>query len=125
MGKKKEKVEDPGIGCITIAPEVVSYLVVRTVEDIPGVVKVLKEDASKAAIKVVPHESSPDQFQMEGEEMLVEVHLAAREGVNLRDLGTQVQSSLHRVVEDVLGLKPGPVNVYIDEITLSPEESRG
>jgi uncharacterized alkaline shock family protein YloU len=122
MGKKKETVEDSGMGCITIAPEVVSHLVVRTVEEIPGVVKVLKESASKAVIKVVPQESAPEQFQMEGEEVLLEVHLAARDDVNLRDLGARVQSSLHRVVEDVLGLKPGPVNVYIDEITLSPEE---
>ena len=114
--------KETGVGCVTIAPEVVSHLVVRTVEDIPGVVKVLKESAGDAVIKVIPQDGAPDRFQMEGEELVVEVHLAARDGVNLRDLGTRVQSSLRRVVEDVLGLRPGPVNVYIDEIALSPEE---
>lgn len=121
MGKKKGTAEDLGMGCITIAPEVISHLMVRTAEDVPGVVKVLKESSSKAVIKVVPQKDAPEHFQMQGEEVSVDLHLAARGDVNLRDLGTQVQASLLRAIEEVLGLKAGPINVYIDEVAISPE----
>jgi uncharacterized alkaline shock family protein YloU len=114
--------EKESLGSITIDPEVLSDLILLKVKEVPGVIEVLKQDASRALTRLYPTKGEPNRYKMVGEEVSVEVHLKARGDVNVRSLGEAVQNAIKQEIEDLLGLRAGPINVYIDEIEFPNKE---
>ncbi len=123
MGKEKEVREKDSLGSITIDPEVLSDLITLKAKDVPGVVEVLKGETSRALTRLYPQKGEPNRYRLIGEEVSVEIHLKAERNVNVRSLGEAVQEAIRQEIEELLGLRAGPINVYIDEIE-EPEKEK-
>ncbi len=122
MGNSKAVKEKDSLGSITIDPEVLSDLITLKVKEVPGVVEVLKEESSRALTRLYPQKEEPNRYKMVGEEVSVEIHLKARGDFNIKSLGEAVQEAIRQEIEDLLGLRSGPINVYIDEIEVPEKE---
>jgi uncharacterized alkaline shock family protein YloU len=61
------------------------------------------------------------QIEVEDGIVLVDLHLALEDGVNMRETSRTVQQRVARAISEMTGMEVGRVNVHIEDINFSSE----
>ncbi|MBN1136029.1 MAG: Asp23/Gls24 family envelope stress response protein [Anaerolineae bacterium] len=107
------------LGKVTIAPGVLVTIVQKTADSMPGVVR-LSPKVPGVGRLLGPHTAGKGvQVQVVGNQVTVDVYLVAARGVDLYQMGRQLQHHITRAIHDIVGMNVSEVNVHIEEIEAS------
>jgi len=104
------------LGKVTIAPRVLVTIVQKTADSMPGVVR-LSPKVPGVGRLLGPHTAGKGvQVQVVGNQATVDVYLVAARGVDLFQMGRQLQQHVTRAIHNIVGMSVGEVNVHIEDI---------
>ncbi|MDD3824804.1 MAG: Asp23/Gls24 family envelope stress response protein [Anaerolineae bacterium] len=107
---------EENLGKVSIAPNVLVTIVQKTAgampgvdrlsDNVPGVKRFLGLETAARGVQVGVVESN----------VSVDVYLVARRGIDLLQMGRQLQSEITRAIEDIVGMSVREVNVHIEDV---------
>jgi len=107
---------EENLGKVSIAPNVLVTIVQKTAgampgvdrlsDNVPGVKRFLGLETAARGVQVGVVESN----------VSVDVYLVARRGIDLLQMGRQLQSEITRAIEDIVGMSVQEVNVHIEDV---------
>jgi uncharacterized alkaline shock family protein YloU len=80
--------------------------VAQLCDNVPGVKRLLGIHTVSRGVGV----------SVEGNSVAVNVHLIARRGVDLLEMGRNLQHEITRAMQDIVGMQVREVNIHIDDI---------
>ncbi len=107
---------EENLGKVSIAPNVLVTIVQKTAgatpgvdrlsDNVPGVKRFLGLETAARGVQVGVVESK----------VSVDVYLVARRGIDLLQMGRELQSEITRAIEDIVGMSVQEVNVHIEDV---------
>ena len=107
---------DQNLGKVTIAPNVLVTIVQKTSLSEPGVAKLCDNVPGVKRLLGIHTASQGVALSVADNQVTVNVHLMARRGVDLLQLGRNLQNEITRAMQDIVGMKVCEVNIHIDDI---------
>ncbi len=107
---------EENLGKVSIAPNVLVTIVQKTAGAMPGVDRL--SDNVPGVKRFLGLETAARGVQVgvvEGK-VSVDVYLVARRGIDLLQMGRQLQSEVTRAIEDIVGMSVREVNVHIEDV---------
>ena len=107
---------EENLGKVSIAPNVLVTIVQKTAGATPGVDRL--SDNVPGVKRFLGLETAARGVQVgvvEGK-VSVDVYLVARRGIDLLQMGRQLQSEVTRAIEDIVGMSVREVNVHIEDV---------
>ncbi len=106
-------------GKVTIALGVLTTIVRLTTLEVPGVSRLAPMPVRVRSWRGASATSADGIFiAVTQEGVIIEVHIAAENGINLLKLGEEAQANIVRAIEEMVGMIVASVDVYIDEVVL-------
>lgn len=113
------------LGKVTIAPNVLVTIVQKTSMSEPGVAQLCENVPGVKRLLGLHTVSRGVAVSVEGNLVTVNVHLIARRGVDLLQLGLDLQKSITRAMQDIVGMEVCEVNIHIDDIATELAKDSG
>jgi uncharacterized alkaline shock family protein YloU len=110
--------EQPNIGRITIAPEVLETIARLTTLAVPGVARLVPPPGVRRLLRHPCVDVAVD----EDKAVSVVVYLMTESGVNMLNVGRQVQAEVTRAIQDLVGMRVKSVDVHIEDVVGTPAE---
>ena len=107
---------DQNLGKVTIAPNVLVTIVQKTSMSEPGVVQLCDNVPGVKRLLGIHTASQGVAVSVADDQVTVNVHLIARRGVDLLQMGRNLQGQITRAMQDIAGLEVCEVNIHIDDI---------
>jgi uncharacterized alkaline shock family protein YloU len=107
---------EENLGKVTIAPNVLVTIVQKTSMSEPGVAQLCDNVPGVKRLLGLHTVSRGVAVSVEGKSVKVNVHLIARRGVDLLQMGLNLQKSITRAMQDIVGMEVREVNIHIDDI---------
>jgi uncharacterized alkaline shock family protein YloU len=107
---------DEKLGKVTIAPNVLVTIVQKTSMSEPGVAQLCDNVPGVKRLLGIHTVSRGVGVSVEGNSVAVNVHLIARRGVDLLEMGRNLQHEITRAMQDIVGMQVREVNIHIDDI---------
>ena len=107
---------DEKLGKVTIAPDVLVTIVQKTSMSEPGVAQLCDNVPGVKRLLGIHTVSRGVGVSVEGNSVAVNVYLVARRGVDLLDMGRNLQHEITRAMQDIVGMQVREVNIHIDDI---------
>lgn len=116
---------DQNLGKVTIAPNVLVTIVQKTSMAEPGVAQLCDNVPGVKRLLGIHTVSRGVGLSVADNLVTVNVHLIARRGVDLLQMGRNLQSQISRAMRDIVGMEVCEVNIHIDDIAteLAAEEN--
>ena len=114
---------DQNLGKVTIAPNVLVTIVQKTSMSEPGVVQLCDNVPGVKRLLGIHTASQGVAVSVADNQVTVNVHLIARRGVDLLQMGRNLQGQITRAMQDIVGMEVCEVSIHIDDIAteLSPD----
>ena len=110
------------LGKVTIAPNVLVTIVQKTSMSEPGVAQLCDNVPGVKRLLGLHTVSRGVAVSVEGKLVTVNVHLIARRGVDLLQMGLNLQKAITRAMQDIVGMEVCEVNIHIDDIATELSE---
>lgn len=107
---------DKNLGKVTIAPNVLVTIVQKTSMSEPGVEQLCDNVPGVKRLLGMHTVSRGVGISVADNLVTVNVHLIARRGVDLLQMGRNLQREIARSMRDIVGMEVGEVNIHIDDI---------
>jgi uncharacterized alkaline shock family protein YloU len=107
---------DKNLGKVTIAPNVLVTIVQKTSMSEPGVAQLCDKVPGVKRLLGMHTVSRGVGVSVADNLVTVNVHLIARRGVDLLQMGRNLQREIARSMRDIVGMEVGEVNIHIDDI---------
>ncbi len=107
---------DQNLGRVTIAPDVLITIVQKASLAEPGVAQLCEHVPSVKRFLGMQTESRGVSVSVADNQVTVNVHLMARRGVDLLQMGRKLQAQIARALRDIVGMEAGEINIHIDDI---------
>ena len=107
---------DQNLGKVTIAPNVLVTIVQKTSLSEPGVAKLCDNVPGVKRLLGIHTASQGVAVSVADNLVTVNVHLVARRGVDLLQLGRNLQNQITRAMQDIVGMEVCEVNIHVDDI---------
>ncbi len=109
-------IESQSFGVIRVARPVLSTIVVNTVLQIPGVVRMAQvtDQWSRLLGREVPREGVV--LTIKNNTVSADLYIIVASGSSIVEVGTVVQEEVAAAIEEMLGMQVQDVNVYIQDI---------
>jgi uncharacterized alkaline shock family protein YloU len=107
---------DEKLGKVTIAPDVLVTIVQKTSMSEPGVAQLCDNVPGVKRLLGIHTVSRGVGVSVEGNSVAVNVYLVARRGVDLLEMGRNLQHKITRAMQDIVGMQVREVNIHIDDI---------
>jgi uncharacterized alkaline shock family protein YloU len=107
---------DEKLGKVTIAPDVLVTIVQKTSMSEPGVAQLCDNVPGVKRLLGIHTVSRGVGVSVEGNSVAVNVYLVARRGVDLLEMGRNLQHKIPRAMQDIVGMQVREVNIHIDDI---------
>jgi uncharacterized alkaline shock family protein YloU len=98
-------------GSVTVAPNVLTRLVVLALREVPGIARLGSVPRSRAA-----HRGDGVALRIDASGVAVDCYLVADQDTSLLDLGITVQATVAAVVRELAGMVVREVNVFIQDV---------
>ena len=115
---------DEALGKITIAPNVLTTIVRLTALERRGVRRLSPFSANVRGIFAGGATEEGILVTVTGEGVDVELHVVAEADVNMLQLGEDLQASITRAIEEMVGMQVATVDVHIDDVVMPAREGR-
>jgi uncharacterized alkaline shock family protein YloU len=114
---------DENLGKVTIAPNVLTTIVQKTAASVPGVARLADNVPGVKRLLGLHTVGQGIEVSVADNQVAVNVYLVARRGVDLLQMGRQLQGQVTRAIQDIVGMDVREVNVHIEDIAteLSPD----
>ncbi len=112
--------EQPTSGRITIAPEVLETIARLTTLAVPGVARLVPP-----GMRRLLRRRCVDVTVDEENNVGIVVYLMTESGVNMLNVGRQVQAEVTRAIQDLVGMRVKYVDVHIEDVVSTPGEAEG
>lgn len=93
----------------TVAPDVLQSIARLTALDVPGVYAMLAHGVGRRSDQGV-------RVKIDGNHVEMDLFLVLESGVNLRQVGHEVQAAVTRAIDEMVGMQPGRINIHIEDI---------
>ncbi|MBX3049406.1 MAG: Asp23/Gls24 family envelope stress response protein [Anaerolineales bacterium] len=93
----------------TVAPDVLQSIARLTALDVPGVYAMLAHGVGRRSDQGV-------HVKIDGNHVEMDLFLVLESGVNLRQVGHEVQAAVTRAIDEMVGMQPGRINIHIEDI---------
>ena len=111
------------LGTVTIAPQVLLTIARLTTLSIPGVAFMSESLAGNVGRLLRRQRLSQGiKVRVEDDVVYLDLFVVVEPGVNLLDLGREIQHETSRAVNDMLGMHVGEVNVHIQDVAAPAAE---
>lgn len=107
---------DENLGKVTIAPNVLVTIVQKTSASEPGVAQLCDNVPGVKRLLGMQTVSRGVGVSVADNLVTVNVHLIARRGIDLLQMGRSLQSQITRAMRDIVGMEVCEVNIHIDDI---------
>jgi uncharacterized alkaline shock family protein YloU len=107
---------DQNLGKVTIAPNVLVTIVQKTSMSEPGVVQLCDNVPGVKRLLGMHTASQGVAVSVADNRVAVNVYLIARRGVDLLQMGRNLQGEITRAMQDIVGMEVREVNIHIDDI---------
>jgi uncharacterized alkaline shock family protein YloU len=104
------------LGKVTIAPNVLVTIVQKTAMSEPGVAQLCDNVPGVRRLLGIQTVSRGVEVSVEDSTVAVNVYLVARRGIDLLEMGCNLQHEITRAMQDIVGMKVREVNIHIDDI---------
>ncbi len=104
------------VGKVTVAPPVLTTIVRQTTIEQRGVNHLAVLPAKVRGLRAGSALEEGILIDLVDEGVHVEVHVVADPGINVLKLGTDLQSSITRALEEMVGMDVVAVDGYIDDV---------
>ena len=108
-------------GTVTIDPNVLEAIARLTAQKVPGVLRLAEKNDVEKLLGL--GDKSIEVEVREDGAVAVEVHIIAAPNLSLLHLGRDVQQAVTRAIQQIVGMQVLEVNVYIEDVDFSAEES--
>ncbi len=108
-------------GTVTIDPNVLETIARLTAQKVPGVLRLAEKNEVEKLLGL-GDKSIQVEVRDDGA-VAVEVHIIAAPNLSLLHLGRDVQQAVTRAIQQIVGMQVLEVNVYIEDVDFSVEES--
>ncbi len=109
--------EQPKIGKITIAPEVLKTTARLTTLAVPGVARL---SSSPGMRRLLQHDGV--RIEVVGNTVSVKLYVVTEPDANMLSVGRQIQAEVTRAIQDMVGMEVRSVDVYVEDVAY-PSES--
>jgi len=103
--------EQPEVGRITIAPEVLETIARLTALAVPGVARLTSPPGVRRLLR-----RDGVRIKIIEDSVYVMLNVVAEPHVNLLRIGHQIQAEVTRAIQDMIGMDVGSVDVYIEDV---------
>ena len=107
---------DDNHGKVTIAPNVLVTIVQKTAGAVPGVAHLCSNVPGVKRLLGLHTVGRGVEVSVVDDQVIVDVYLMARRGVELLQVGRQLQREVTRSIEDIVGMDVREVNVHIEDV---------
>jgi uncharacterized alkaline shock family protein YloU len=104
------------LGKVTIAPNVLVTIVQKTAMSEPGVAQLCDNVPGVRRLLGIQTVSRGVEVSVEDSTVAVNVYLVARRGIDLLEMGRNLQHEITRAMQDIVGMEVREVNIHIDDI---------
>lgn len=118
---------EQNLGKVTIAPNVLVTVVQKTTMAEPGVAQLCENVPGVKRLLGMHTVSRGVAVSVADNQVTADVHLIARRGVDLLQMGRSLQNQISRAIRDIVGMQVCEVNIHIDDIAteLATDERDG
>ena len=118
--------DEDQLGRIIVAPEVLATIARLTALGTPGVAR-MGANWVREVGHLLGHTIGDGgvDISVEDQAVTADLYIVAQHGVNLLDLGRELQANITRALEEIVGLKVWSVNVHILDVETSHASEMG
>lgn len=116
---------DQNLGKVTIAPNVLVTIVQKTSLSEPGVAKLSDNVPGVKRLLGIHTASQGVAVSVADNQVTVNVHLMARRGVDLLQLGRNLQNQITRAMQEIVGMNVCEVNIHIEDVATELSADQG
>ncbi len=106
--------DQPQIGKITVAPQVLETIARLTTLAVPGVARMVSPQGVQRLIR-----RDGVKLEIVGNNVRVELHIVTDPDVNMLGVSHQIQAEVTRAIQDMVGMGVQSVDVRIEDVTRS------
>jgi uncharacterized alkaline shock family protein YloU len=107
---------DENLGKVTIAPNVLVTIVQKTAGSVPGVASLCVNVPGVKRLLGLHTIGQGVEVSVVNDQVAVEVYLVAKRGIDLLQMGRQLQRQVTRDIQHIVGMDVREVNVHIEDI---------
>jgi uncharacterized alkaline shock family protein YloU len=107
---------EESLGKVTIAPNVLVTIVQKTAASVTGVARLCDHVPGVKRFLGLHTVGRGVEVAVADDRVGVDVYLVAKRGVDLLQMGRQLQREVTRAIEDIVGMEVREVNVHIEDI---------
>lgn len=109
-------------GKTTVSPEVLTAIASLAALEVPGVSRLAPVSGG---VNRLFRRGASDGVRIEAKDntVYVDLFLILKDGVNIREVGRNVQANVARSVQEMVGMEVGEVNVHIEDIDFEGDEA--
>lgn len=102
-------------GKTTVSPEVLTTIARLAALEVPGVSRFAPVSGG---VNRLFHRGVSDGVRIEAKDNItyVDLYLVLKQDVNIREVSRNVQNSVARAVQEMVGMEVGEVNIHIEDI---------
>ena len=103
-------------GKTTIAPDVLLNIATLTTLSVDGVSRMSTVPGGVNRIWKRGHQSEGVRIEVVEDTVNVDLYLVFKPDFNLRQISRKVQKEVSRAISEMVGMKPGKINVHVEDI---------
>lgn len=109
-------------GKTTVSPEVLTAIASLAALEVPGVSRLAP---ISGGVNRLFRRGASDGVRIEAKDNTVfaDLFLILKDGVNIREVGRNVQQNVARSIQEMVGMEVGEVNVHIEDIDFEGDEA--
>jgi len=116
---------EENLGKVTIAPNVLVTIVQKTAGAFPGVAWLHPSVPGVKRWLGLHTVGQGVEVAIAGDQVVVDVYLVARRGVDLLQMGRQLQGEVARAIQDIVCMQVREVNVHIEDVATELPQGQG
>ncbi|GAB4504314.1 MAG: Asp23/Gls24 family envelope stress response protein [Anaerolineales bacterium] len=108
-------------GKTTVSPEVLIGIAKLAALGVPGVSRMAPVSGG---VNRLFRRGAGDGVRLDVQEnsVSVDLYLVLKEGINIREVGRNVQQHVTRAIQEMVGMNVGQVNIHIEDIAYEAEQ---
>ena len=103
--------QEPAVGKITVAPEVVATIARLTALAVPGVARLLSPSGFKRLLK-----QDGVKLEIVGNTVRLDLYVATNPDASMLTVGRQIQTEVTRAIQEMVGMEVEAVNIHIEDV---------
>ena len=105
--------QEPAVGKITVAPEVVETIARLTALAVPGVARLLSPSGLKRLLG-----QDGVELQIVGNTVRLDLYVVTDPDASMLTIGRQIQTEVTRAIQDTVGMEVAAINVHIEDVAI-------